>query len=194
MAVAAACAIALTGADRARSGDPEPAPALIERHACRSCHVIGASGARVGPDLNQVGVRRSGDWLRRWLAEPSAVKADTMMPAFDWRPGELDALVEHLRGLAEPVDGPAIVARTGAGAAAGEALIHAYQCHACHAVAGEQGRALYPPLATVAERRDPDWERRWLADPQAVKPGTFMPTFGLSAAEIEAIVAFLYRR
>ena len=33
--------------------------------------------------------------------------------------------------------------------------------------------------------------RRWLADPPSVKPGSFMPNLGLTAAEIENLVAFL---
>lgn len=167
--------------------------AIIEQRACRSCHVIGARGARVGPDLNQVSIRRTEDWLLRWLADPAAMKPDTMMLTFDWQAGEREALIAYLRALAQPVDADAILARTGGGAAGGKALIEAYQCHACHKVAGEEGRALYPDLDTIAERRDAAWERRWLADPQAVKPGTFMPTFGFSDAEIDAIVEFLYR-
>ncbi len=33
--------------------------------------------------------------------------------------------------------------------------------------------------------------RRWLADPPNIKPGSFMPNLGLTAQEIEALVAFL---
>jgi cytochrome c oxidase subunit 2 len=33
--------------------------------------------------------------------------------------------------------------------------------------------------------------RRWLADPPFVKPGSFMPNLGLTAQEIDALVAFL---
>jgi cytochrome c1 len=40
-------------------------------------------------------------------------------------------------------------------------------------------------------RADPVFLRRWLRDPQAVRPATRMPDLGLSDAEIEALSAFL---
>ena len=39
-----------------------------------------------------------------------------------------------------------------------------------------------------------DWEAglvEWLADPPTVKPGSFMPDLGLTAEEIDALVAYL---
>ena len=53
------------------------------------------------------------------------------------------------------------------------------------------------PVEGVAEHRRhmPDAEsrdlRRWLADPQAYKPGTTMPKLPLSAEEIAELAAFL---
>jgi mono/diheme cytochrome c family protein len=38
---------------------------------------------------------------------------------------------------------------------------------------------------------DAEFLRRWLKDPSAVKPGTEMPTLGLSDEEIDALVGFL---
>lgn len=167
--------------------------ALIEKYACQSCHTIGKEGGAVGPNLNQVALRRSEPWLLNWLDNPSAVKPGTLMPQFAWAPGEREAVLAYLRQFAQPVDKAAILKREGPPAAAGEALIRAYQCFACHRVVSEPGRALYPDLTTVKERHDQAWEKDWLKDPQAMKPGTFMPQFNFSDDEIEAIVAFLYR-
>ena len=167
--------------------------ALIEKYACQSCHTIGKEGGTVGPNLNQVALRRSEQWLLEWLNNPSAVKPGTLMPQFAWAPGEHEAVIAYLKQFAQPVDKAAILKRDGPTAAAGEALIRAYQCFACHKLAGEPGRALYPDLTTVKERHDQAWEKNWLKDPQAIKPGTFMPQFNFSEDEIEAIVAFLYR-
>lgn len=55
------------------------------------------------------------------------------------------------------------------------------------------GRPLYPDLTTVKLRRTPAREKRWLAKPEALKPGTFMPNFHLSEADIDAIVAYLFQ-
>ena len=46
-----------------------------------------------------------------------------------------------------------------------------------------------PNLTTV--QRDPDYLRAWLKDPSALKPGTQMPTLGLTDGEIDSLVAFL---
>lgn len=36
-----------------------------------------------------------------------------------------------------------------------------------------------------------NWEWVWLRDPQKIKPGTFMPTFGFNERELEAITAYI---
>ncbi len=147
----------------------------------------------VGPNLNQVTIRRTDDWLMNWLEDPSAVKPGTLMPKFAWTEGDREALIAFLHQLAKPVDKDNLLKGGGSQAEIGEKLVKAYQCFACHAIAGEAGRALYPDLTTVKQRRDPDWEKSWLADPAKLKPQTFMPNFHLSPAEIDAIVSYLYR-
>lgn len=166
----------------------------IEKFACRACHALGPEGGgMVGPNLDQVTLRRSDDWLLKWLEDPSAVKTGTLMPKFDLEVTEREALVAYLHQFATDVYPKKIFAIHGYGIAAGEALVAAYQCFACHKVAGQPGRMSYPDLATVKERRDKRWGKNWLNDPQSIKPGTYMPTFGFSAEEIDALVDFLYQ-
>lgn len=165
----------------------------MEKYGCRVCHKIGERGGRVGPDLNQVTLRRSEVWLMKWLANPHAVKPGTVMPRYSWAAGEREAVIAYLRQFAKPVDGAAIVSRLGPGRQAGEQLVKAYQCAACHKVGGEEGRPGYPDLNTVRKRRSAEWVKRWLENPQAEKPGAFMPDFHLTPPEIQAIVAYLYR-
>src|SRR5690606_6901814 len=61
-------------------------------------------------------------------------------------------------------------------------------CIACHVIEGT-GNALpgAPPFAESANlaRIDPEYLHKWLKDPAAVKPGTLMPNFGLTDAEID---------
>lgn len=68
-------------------------------------------------------------------------------------------------------------------------------CSACHVVDGV-GQALYeaPPFEETVARPDitAPYLRRWLKNPIAVKPGTHMPILGLSDAEIEHYIAYLY--
>ena len=166
---------------------------LFEPRPCRSCHILAGEGALIGPALDQVMLRRTESWLRRWLRDPAAMKPGTMMVEFDWSDDQLQSLFAYLEQFKQPVNPAEILAREKNTTNAGEALIKAYQCRACHNVTGVAGRPIYPNLASVEERRTAEWVRNWLRDPQAVKAGTFMPTFPFTEEEINAIVTFLYQ-
>ncbi len=63
-------------------------------------------------------------------------------------------------------------------------------CNDCHTILGI-GAYFAPDLTKFAGRRDDGWTVRWLANPQAVKPGTTMPDQRLTAEEVTQLVAFL---
>ena len=82
---------------------------LFQNRGCTGCHTIG-KGKRAGPDLAGVTQRRSLDWLRRWLANPtpmfdsdSTAKAllaefnNTKMPNLRLKPDEVDALLQYIQ-------------------------------------------------------------------------------------------------
>ncbi len=93
-----------------------------------------------------------------------------------------------------------VAAKTG-DAAKGEQLLLNGACIGCHTVDGTtaQGK-VGPNLTHFATRRyfagsvlenTPANVARWLADPQAVKPGTLMPNLNLPKDQIDALVAYL---
>jgi mono/diheme cytochrome c family protein len=92
------------------------------------------------------------------------------------------------RGEAAPLAGDA---------AYGKQLFSAKGCAQCHHHAAIPGSGKfgggYPGAAPNLTDRpgDPEYQRAWLRDPQAVKPTTVMPNLNLSEVEIEALVAFL---
>ncbi len=78
----------------------------------------------------------------------------------------------------------------------GQALFLAKGCIICHqhAAIGEARKdfaefSVGPNLTNISA--EPAFLKRWLKDPSAVKPGTEMPTLGLSDDEIDALVTFL---
>ena len=78
--------------------------------------------------------------------------------------------------------------------AQGRALFVAKGCVSCHSHAALPNSGPFrgddvPDLSTP--RSDADFLRGWLANPAAMKPGTYMPKLGLSDAEIDALIAFL---
>lgn len=83
---------------------PTSAPAAVGRalflaKGCATCHhhadFIGSGALGEGvPDLSSN--RWDADFLRRWLANPPAVKPGTAMPNLNLRPDEIDALIAFL--------------------------------------------------------------------------------------------------
>jgi cytochrome c oxidase subunit 2 len=86
-------------------------------------------------------------------------------------------------------------------AAAGERLFFSQTCVNCHTVQGTAATAgIGPDLTHVARRKklgggalenSPANLRRWLKDPQAVKPGSKMPNFHLTNEQVRQVAAYL---
>ncbi|MBI1361110.1 MAG: cytochrome c oxidase subunit II [Alphaproteobacteria bacterium] len=84
--------------------------------------------------------------------------------------------------------------------ASGERVFSA-RCAACHTVSGTPaGGIVGPNLGHFASRstlaagsipNDADHLRKWIADPQAIKPGVRMPAVPLTTADRDAVVAYL---
>ncbi len=95
---------------------------------------------------------------------------------------------------AETTGAAAAVAPTPDAIERGMALFRNKGCVTCHANSRVEGQTgvlgpIGPNLS--AYTNDPEFLRRWLANPPAVRPGTQMPNLRLSTAEIEDLIAFL---
>jgi cytochrome c oxidase subunit 2 len=107
------------------------------------------------------------DAFERWLTAQRAPAPPPQTP-------------EQVRGLATFESGP---------------------CAMCHAIQGTQaGARLGPDLTHVATRstiaagtlpNTRETMARWIADPQHIKPGSRMPSSGLSNEDIQALLAYL---
>jgi cytochrome c2 len=53
---------------------------LMLAKGCLNCHTLGKGGGKIGADLTDVGSRRTGDWLRRWVKDPKSVPATERGP------------------------------------------------------------------------------------------------------------------
>ncbi len=85
-------------------------------------------------------------------------------------------------------------------AAEGRTIFSQSACIGCHTIQGVSQGKIGPDLTHVASRttiaagtlsNTPDNLRRWLRNPQEVKPGNLMPNLGLSDAQLDALVAYL---
>ncbi|MFQ5779486.1 MAG: c-type cytochrome [Nitrospiria bacterium] len=172
------------------TGDPVAGQKLMRELDCYQCHGIGDEGGDVGPDLTNVRLRRSKEWLFQWLEDPSLSRPSTGMPAFEWKSDEeIYNIIAYLDTLKTPVDTETILKEKDL-VKAGEMLVKAYDCRACHTIK-TGGRDIYPNLTKAGEKLRPEWDKKFLKDPSAWDIYTFMPNFHLSDPEIEAIVSYI---
>lgn len=67
----AACVLTLAATPLfAQSGDAAKGKALVESSGCLGCHRIGEKGSRTGPDLSEIGDKRSADKLKTSITDP----------------------------------------------------------------------------------------------------------------------------
>ncbi len=107
-------------------------------------------------------------------------------------PADFDAWVANER---QPAAAPA------AAVAQGQQLFTQRTCINCHTIQGTSARGTVGPDLTHMGSRQTigagvldntlDNMRRWLKNPQAIKPGSNMPDFHLSDADVDALAAYL---
>ncbi len=172
-------------------GDAEMGREIYKNRGCPICHSIVRVGGTVGPDLTQVSVRRTDERLVNWLKDPPSLLKDTDMPKVPWKDEkEIFDLIAYFKTFRKEINRDFLgkVSKK----EAGKRLIKEYDCRACHRIIDpESGRDRFPELTHEGRKRSKAWLNDWLKDPQAVKPGTFMPTYPLSDEERAAIVEYL---
>jgi cytochrome c551/c552 len=146
------------------------------------------------PKLLTEGARVDPEWLRRFLSNPALSTTDTnrngvrpylkvRMPTFSFSDNELRKLVRFFQALSQqpmpyiPEQVPVLSAKETEMA---RSLFSstAAPCLKCHAT-GDPNHdkiATAPNFLLAKERLKPDWVERWITDPQAVSPGTSMPS------------------
>ena len=68
-----ACVLALAAAPLfAQSGDAAKGKAVVESSGCLGCHRVGDKGSRTGPDLSEIGDKRSAEQLKTSITDPDA--------------------------------------------------------------------------------------------------------------------------
>ena len=146
------------------------------------------------PKLLTEGARVDPEWLRRFLSNPALNTTDTnrngvrpylqvRMPTFSFSDNELRKLVRFFEALSQqplpyiPEQIPTLTAKENDMA---RSLFSstAAPCLKCHAT-GDPAHdkvATAPNFLLAKERLKPDWVERWIVDPQAISPGTSMPS------------------
>src|SRR5437879_10780416 len=146
------------------------------------------------PKLLTEGARVDPEWLRKFLSNPALSTSDTnrngvrpylkvRMPTFSFSDNELRKLVRFFQALSQqpmpyiPEQVPVLTAKE-SDMARSLFSSPAAPCLKCHATgdAGHDKVATAPSSLVAQERLKRDWVGRWITDPQAVSPGTSMPS------------------
>ena len=85
--------------------------------------------------------------------------------------------------------------------AAGRRVFETTACLNCHTVAGTAANGRFGPdlthlmsrntIASGAAENTRDNLRRWIEDPDAIKPGSLMPAMKVADADLDALVAYM---
>jgi cytochrome c551/c552 len=146
------------------------------------------------PKLLTEGARVDPEWMLRFLRNPSLSDKDNnrngvrsylqvRMPTFSFSENELGKLVRFFQALARqpfpyiPEEVPVLTAKETEMA---RSLFSstAAPCLKCHATGdpAHDRTATAPNFLQAKGRLKPDWVERWIIDPQAISPGTSMPS------------------
>jgi cbb3-type cytochrome oxidase cytochrome c subunit len=168
---------------------------MLNRHNCSSCHFVENRGGDVlahfsedvtngPPNLNTQGLKTRTEWLHAFLLNPNVMIRPWLkirMPQFYMTDAESMAYTAYFAAFDKSpypyVLEPARML-TSSELVQVEGMFKDLACLSCHAVRkpGEDVSAAAPHFANVKGRLKDPWVLQWLENPQAIMPGTRMPT------------------
>ncbi|MFQ6046822.1 MAG: c-type cytochrome [Gemmatimonadales bacterium] len=214
LTLAAACA-ALLGPSRearaqytARRPSPfqaEKARRLIsERLPCLGCHVLDGEGGRIGPDLSDVGSRRSPEFIYGMIRDPQRAAPGSIMPRTPMAAERVELLANYLAYRGGPSATTAAAANPAARSNTPDAAsLYERSCAACHGATGQGNgpNAQFLPVrptahadsAYMSTRPDDVLYDAIFAGGRVMNRSHRMPAFGhtLSRDEIRGLVRHL---
>lgn len=167
---------------------------LLEELACRRCHSVGGRGGAIAalhprpsdrpPALEGEGAKVQPAWLHAYLRAPTPLRPwlGLRMPTPAISDAEAESLVAYLAAqdrASFPFHHQAAPRLEGAELAAALQLFTRFQCLRCHLLSNAprlKPGELSPDLALSGARLRRTWIQRFILEPQAVMPGTRMPT------------------
>ena len=158
---------------------------LARSAGCARCH---GSDAIADP-LEAAMSSRGAEWIAGHVGDPEMIAPGLRQPPVARPEREVAALVAYVRRISrQPY--PGFPQRTEVAAS-----VFARFCVGCHTIDAEGGSD-GPDLSKIGEKRDADYLRGLIADPEAVDPKAEMPSFEtrLTAAELDAIATYLASR
>ncbi|MGO9259980.1 MAG: cytochrome b N-terminal domain-containing protein [Bryobacteraceae bacterium] len=162
--------------------------AYFRQENCISCHVIGAHGSAIGPDLTQTAIHKDAAWMIQHFKRPSAMRPGSSMPPIQLSDAQLNSLAAFLLKLnssnASALDNAPEFATQGA------LVYQQNHCGTCHQVNGV-GVKFGPTLNGLAKRRATSWVEEHFADPPKLVPDSMMPPFKFTPKDLNNLTTYL---
>jgi ubiquinol-cytochrome c reductase cytochrome b subunit len=159
--------------------------AFAQSAACDRCH----SETGIADPFEGLPLTRGPEWIGGHVPDPEVIGPGVREPPTVMHERVTAAIVAYVRKLSrQPYPGFDRPTETAA-------RVFARHCVGCHVIDGDGGTD-GPDLSDVGSEHDMATLRRWITDPEAVKPDADMPAFGkrLSPEELDAIAAYLAAR
>jgi mono/diheme cytochrome c family protein len=183
---------------------------LFQAKGCIGCHSIAGQGGKIGPALDDVGLRRAPEWMIQHFRDPQTITPGTVMPRFGFTEAEARALTDflvHLRDEKVALSLPTLMGPV----ERGREVFAKYGCIGCHGPDGKGGvpnpnaktAEQVPALTNVADGyTKPELKKLIFAgqreiaalDPKRPAPPLYMPAWGstIKDAEADDLVAYLF--
>jgi cytochrome c1 len=170
-----------------RGGDIRPLVAAVLEKKGESAELATALSP---PDLIGEGEKVQSEWLFNFLKKPQTGQIrpwlQVRMPTFELSDQEANDLVAYFKALSGDVSGFSYLPEyqiTAEQRRAAQIMVSKdyFSCFSCHQQGSKKPEGTpaewAPDLVMARERLNPDWIVKWLKDPQALQPGTNMPSF-----------------
>jgi len=182
---------------------------LFQQKGCIGCHSLGGQGGKVGPALDDVGLRRSADWMIQHFRDPQSITPGSVMPRFGFTGLEARALTEFLLRLKDQKMALSLPSLMGP-VERGHEVYRKYGCAGCHGPLAKGGvpnpnsktAEQVPGLIFVADGYTKDELKKRILkgqreipalDPKRRPPPLYMPPWAgiIKDAEVDDLVAYL---
>jgi cytochrome c oxidase subunit 2 len=143
------------------------------------------------PNNTWIDPRETGLYLGQCAQYCGTQHAKMLLRVYVQSQEDFDRWIQQQREPAHPSDA----------ASAGQHIFETTACINCHAVAGTVANGRFGPDLTHLMSRDtiaagavantPENLRRWIRDPDTIKPGSLMPAMQLNDRDVDALTAYL---
>jgi mono/diheme cytochrome c family protein len=175
---------------------------VAEEHSCVACHLPNEKtplslqlAKRPGPHLTGAGARLKAGWIYHWLADPTALRPEAVMPRLFSADVQGDvqryAVATFLAAEGGPLaivpSPPDEVVRETADAGAQQ--FQKLGCAVCHERQGD--RPARVTLRSLSQKTTPEVIEAFLHKPDAIAPAGLMPRFVLSKLDKRQLAMYL---